>query len=321
VALTRPFRARLQMSFLFPAGLILILASWLVAWSDIPIATEYSFVPLWLGYISLINGISELMTKTSLIRKMETSFLILFAISIPFWWLFEFLNSIVQNWRYIVPYPMSSFELNVRASISFSTVIPAVLSTIFLFYRVAAAHQFVIQTQSFRVRRRRLFISMLVGAISLYLLVRIPHIAFPLVWIAPILLLEPVLYSFNYPSLLREAEGGEWSSIVAVMTGTLFTGFWWEVWNLQSSPKWIYTIPYLGFWKIFEMPILGYLGYPLFGLIVYSYTMFVLSGVLGKQTAQNLIFFNQRANSLVSQDESVMVAPERSERRQSLADQ
>ncbi len=55
------------------------------------------------------------------------------------------------------------------------------------------------------------------------------------------------------------------------MIGTLFTGFWWEMWNYYSLPKWYYTIPYVGFRKIFEMPLLGYLGYPFFGLVILSY--------------------------------------------------
>ena len=72
------------------------------------------------------------------------------------------------------------------------------------------------------------------------------------------------------------------------MLTTLVTGFFWEMWNYYSLPKWIYTIPYLGFWKIFEMPFLGYLGYPFFGLIVFTYTA-VISSVLLKQDLAELI--------------------------------
>ena len=66
------------------------------------------------------------------------------------------------------------------------------------------------------------------------------------------------------------------------MIGTLFTGFFWEMWNFYSLPKWYYTIPYVGFWKVFEMPILGYGGYPFFGLVVFSYTTLVFAVVLRK---------------------------------------
>jgi hypothetical protein len=41
------------------------------------------------------------------------------------------------------------------------------------------------------------------------------------------------------------------------------------MWNLWSFPKWIYHVPYVGFWKVFEMPVLGYLGYLPFAMELY----------------------------------------------------
>jgi len=60
------------------------------------------------------------------------------------------------------------------------------------------------------------------------------------------------------------------------MFATIFTGFWWEMWNYYSLPKWYYTIPYVGFYKVFEMPALGYLGYLPFGLEVLSFFYFAV---------------------------------------------
>ena len=57
-------------------------------------------------------------------------------------------------------------------------------------------------------------------------------------------------------------------------------------WNFYSLPKWIYTIPYVGFWKVFEMPILGYLGYPFFGLIVFSYAALILNFIAKQDLAK-----------------------------------
>jgi hypothetical protein len=67
------------------------------------------------------------------------------------------------------------------------------------------------------------------------------------------------------------------------MLGTLFTGVWWELWNYYSLPKWTYTVQYVGFWKVFEMPIVGYLGYPFFGLIIFTYTGIMLTLMTGKR--------------------------------------
>jgi hypothetical protein len=59
--------------------------------------------------------------------------------------------------------------------------------------------------------------------------------------------------------------------LFSIMAATMITGFFWEMWNYYSLPKWTYTVPYVGFWKVFEMPLLGYFGYPFFGIIIFSY--------------------------------------------------
>ena len=103
-----------------------------------------------------------------------------------------------------------------------------------------------------------------------------PREAFPLVWIAPICVLEAIGLVAGIPLLLREFSRTRYQLPVATMMGTMYAGFWWELWNVYSLPKWIYTIPYVGFWKVFEMPILGYLGYPFFGWIVFSYAALMM---------------------------------------------
>lgn len=130
---------------------------------------------------------------------------------------------------------------------------------------------------------------MLAIAVSFALFVLLnlfPKETFPLVWIIPILILEPVSYRIcSGASLLRLIERGKLTLPVSVAAATLGTGFWWECWNFYSLPKWVYTIPYVDFWKIFEMPLLGYLGYPFFGVIVFSYTSLALHVV----ARQNLV--------------------------------
>ncbi len=49
--------------------------------------------------------------------------------------------------------------------------------------------------------------------------------------------------------------------LVLMSVGCLICGFLWEMWNFYSYPKWIYDIPFVDFWRIFEMPVFGYGGY------------------------------------------------------------
>jgi hypothetical protein len=50
------------------------------------------------------------------------------------------------------------------------------------------------------------------------------------------------------------------------MAAGLLCGLWWEVWNYPAAAKWVYTLPVLSFGKVFEMPVLGYLGFAPFAL-------------------------------------------------------
>lgn len=54
-----------------------------------------------------------------------------------------------------------------------------------------------------------------------------------------------------------------WSSAVAALT----CGFFWEMWNYHSEAKWIYSIPGVAIFPLFEMPLPGYSGYLPFGMM------------------------------------------------------
>lgn len=67
--------------------------------------------------------------------------------------------------------------------------------------------------------------------------------------------------------------------MVALGAGALVCGWFWEMWNYWAFPKWQYTIPWVDFVYVFEMPLLGYSGYLPFGLEVYAAYLF-LSGLV-----------------------------------------
>jgi hypothetical protein len=60
--------------------------------------------------------------------------------------------------------------------------------------------------------------------------------------------------------------GGDWQRICRYGLAALICGFFWEMWNLHSLAKWIYFVPYVDRFHLFEMPLLGYAGYLPFGL-------------------------------------------------------
>ena len=269
---------------LLMSGIVLTAVCWYFAWFQIGLASEHSFFPLWVGYILLVNGLSEVMAETSLLRRMHWSFLWLFIVSIPMWWFFEYMNSIVENWHYLFAHPISALHYEIQASIDFATVVPAVLSTSTLVFQLLRKHSLNARVA---IPATTLLVAFVSTFILFWLLNLFPSETFPLVWILPILFLEPLAYALRVPaSLVHQIEQGNLTLPLSLGIGTLVTGFWWECWNFYSLPKWIYTIPYVGFWKVFEMPILGYLGYPFFGLIVFSYAALTLNFITKQDLAK-----------------------------------
>jgi len=73
------------------------------------------------------------------------------------------------------------------------------------------------------------------------------------------------------PHFLQDLRDGDWRIVVVCLAlGALICGFFWELWNYYSFPKWIYHIPGAEFLRVFEMPLLGYGGYIPFALELYA---------------------------------------------------
>ena len=63
--------------------------------------------------------------------------------------------------------------------------------------------------------------------------------------------------------------------MVALAIGCMICGFFWEMWNIYSYPKWMYDVPGLNRMHVFEMPLPGYLGY-----IPFSFELFAVYHLL-----------------------------------------
>ena len=89
------------------------------------------------------------------------------------------------------------------------------------------------------------------------LLLAWPIYYFPFMWLSIYFILEPINIWLGNPSLADFTKDMDWKPVLYLFTGALLTGFFWEFWNYFSYPKWIYTIPFVGTPKIFEMPVSG----------------------------------------------------------------
>jgi hypothetical protein len=248
-------------------GLALVAVFWTLDWSLDGLRTHWAFFPLWVGYSLAVDAWAFKRTGSSLWFRDPRRYVGLYLVSAPVWWLFELINWRTANWSYLGRAEFSDLEYAVLASVSFSTVIPAVFGTAelvgsFFVTRRSAA------TFAFDRRLRAILVG--VGFLMLVSLLAWPRYFFPFVWTALFLIVDPINDGAGARSLLREVSGGRWHRAITLALGCLVCGFFWEMWNYYSYPKWTYDIPFVGFFKIFEMPLLGYGGYVPFALKLFA---------------------------------------------------
>jgi len=111
----------------FGVGLVVIF--WALNWFLVGLRTHWGFFPLWLGYCLLVDALVFHRKGNSMLSRSPRHFILLFFISAPAWWLFELLNIRTQNWYYDGRQFFTDIQYAALASISFSTVMPAIFCT------------------------------------------------------------------------------------------------------------------------------------------------------------------------------------------------
>lgn len=252
------------------AGLCLLLSSWFLAWHRFDWPGDWqrmTFTPIWLGYILIINAWTFRREGQCLLSHERQYFLLLFPLSSLFWWYFEYLNRFVQNWFYVGVSDYGPLEYTVLASLSFSTVLPAVMSTHDWLRSLFGLSDRPVQfAANAGINRAVAIVLLLSSSLALTLLGILPNLLFPFLWFAPLLLLFGLQGIGGEPDLLQEFRRRGWQVIYLPALSALQCGILWELWNYHSVAKWVYEVPFADQYKIFEMPVAGFTGYLPFGI-------------------------------------------------------
>ncbi len=255
-------------------GLTLLAVCWPLNWMLPGMRTAYLFLPLWLGYVLVVDALVLARAGASLWTRSRRDFVLLFVASAPVWWLFEMVNRRTGNWEYLGTAAFPPLEYYALCTLSFSTVMPAVFETAEL-VRTFGWMQKLVFRRAVAPTRRLCLGLLFSGAMMLALTLLWPKFFYPFVWIALALIFEPLNRRLGRRHLLEWLEHGDWRPVVALSLGALGCGFFWEMWNYWSCPQWIYHTPGANFLHIFEMPLLGYGGYVPFGLELYGLMNFL----------------------------------------------
>ena len=254
-------------------GLGLVLAAEAALLGGQPLVARW-FTPLvWTGYVLFVDALAARLTGRSYLTTDRVEGVLVGLASVGGWWLFEWYNAprfwrggadaAGLWWRYQGLEP-NLFLRRLGYDWSFATIFPA----LFLTATVLRARVFRrVRVRPWRPPRATLRALVVVGAVAAVLpLVVVSAWLVPLVWAAFTLLLEPLNARAGRPSWLADLGRGDASRLAALLAAGVVCGALWEFWNYWAATKWTYSVPYLGHVKIFEMPVLGYLGFPPFAL-------------------------------------------------------
>ena len=252
------------------AGLFLVAAGGWALIEDIPVGNVVWYVPAWYGYLLVLDAAMLARSGRSFIGDRRRELAAMLFWSLPFWFFFEACNFVLRDWYYVFAL-RSQWASALMAALAFATVLPACFFHAELFEVLGAWKGKMGKALVVTPLLRRAVGAAAVGCVALPLL--LPRVAFPLVWFAPIGL-EAVNHRNGSPSLLRDLEQGRPGRLLRLLVGGAWAGVVWELVNAGARCKWIYTVPGFEGSKLFEMPLAGFLGFPVFALGAFSFYSF-----------------------------------------------
>ncbi|HXM51031.1 MAG TPA: hypothetical protein VN956_24515 [Pyrinomonadaceae bacterium] len=241
------------------------------------------FTPIvWTGYILFVDALVYKFTGRSLLMTDRLEFLMIAVFSIGVWWLFEFYNaprfwrSNLDLWWHYHNLEQNPFLRRVGYDWAFATIFPLLFLTAELFAATLFKHKSRSLTINFS--RPMLIGLVMVGAAGATGPLLYPSAWFaPVIWLSFIFLFDPVNALRGQPSITNDLRHGDWRRLWSLLLSGLVGGVLWEFWNYWAISKWTYTVPFFGDVKIFEMPVLGFLGFPPFAVECWVMYIFLRS--------------------------------------------
>lgn len=253
-------------------GLILLILSEILHFKKIDPFYGWFYCFAWWSYILTVDAIIYGLKGNSLIVNRTKEFFLMIPWSVFIWLFFEAANLSLKNWYYI-NLPASMIERWLGYAVAYGTVLPGIFETMELLETIGLFKNSSVKKTV--LSQGGYYVLIALGVLCLTSSALNPNYFFSLIWVGFIFLLEPFNYRYGTRSLLRDIEEGNPRTIYLLLSAGLICGLLWEFWNFWARSKWVYTVPFFEERKGFEMPFLGFLGFPPFAVQVYVMYSFI----------------------------------------------
>jgi hypothetical protein len=270
----------------FPAfgylGAAIMLGAEVLLFSGNQLVGHWMTPIVWTGYVLFIDALVYKFAGRSLLMNDRLEFLLIAVISIGSWWLFELYNaprfwkSDLELWWHYHNLEPNLWLRRIGYDWAFATITPGLLETAQLF-RTTIFKRKTTPAQ-IELSHALFMVLIAIGAVGVVVPLVYPNewLA-PVIWLSFILLVDPLNAMRGSPSITGDLARGDWNRLLSLLASGLLCGFLWEFWNYWAISKWTYTVPYFGSVKLFEMPVLGFLGFPPFAVECWAIYIFVRS--------------------------------------------
>jgi hypothetical protein len=250
-------------------GLLVILASEAGMLAHVEPFFSWHTPIAWTGYILCVDALVWKRRGASWLRDRPAEFAFLACASVPLWVIFELYNKYaLHNWHYI-GLPDVLIVRYIGYAWSFATISPAIFETTDLISSLRDRRASEHRADPIVPQRPGplAWLSVILGAAMLALPIvhPSPYLAAP-VWLGFIFLLDPLNAWAGAESIAGDWRQGRTHRLTNLLAAGLACGVLWEFWNYWAHTKWVYTVPILPEVKVFEMPILGFGGFPPFAV-------------------------------------------------------
>jgi Tetratricopeptide repeat len=271
---TRPFPA-----YGWVGLLSLIIGEGLMFRGIEPVATFFTPIA-WTAYALIADAAVYAIRGNSRLSNAPVQFSKLALLSIPLWLIFEAYNLRLANWIYIGGISLALPLRWLAFGWAFATIWPGIFLTADLIESFgwwdAPAQPIVFSPEA---QNAFIIVGALLVAVPVFVPRSVGSFLFGAVWLGFVFLLDPINFRLGLPSLEGDLASGRAGRFFSFLVSGGVCGLLWEFWNFWAAAKWNYIFPIMQSEKIFEMPALGYLGFPAFALecfVMYYFAAWLL---------------------------------------------
>ncbi len=237
----------------------------------LPLARWFTPV-MWTAYVLLADAVVLHRRGRSLIHDAPREAAWMATLSIPLWVVFELYNWRLRNWDYF-GLPEPAWLAGVGSAWAFATIWPGLFETAALLEALGlfAGRRPPAGPPPAALLRAAVAVGALFLVVPPLLPAGIRPWTFGFVWLGFLLLLDPLNYRAGRPSFTGAWARGERGVVYRWLLAGLVCGLLWEFWNYWAVARWRYVgVPVFPEWRLFEMPLAGYLGFPPFALEAFA---------------------------------------------------